>query len=170
MKPILNRPDPIVAPGSGLLLKDHFQVAYVTNNLDRACDTFNKRYGIRNFQSVDGSMPSGGTIKVAFAWAGSLLYEIIDARGPGTDFYNELLPADEFAMQFHHLGFLIHNRESWQTLEQEFSATGWPIAYKSLAGNFMDAYYIKAPELGHYLEYIYPHQAGINFLATVPVN
>ena len=32
----------------------------------------------------------------------------------------------------------------------------------------MDSCFVDAPELGHYLEYIFPTQAGIDFFAAVP--
>ena len=47
---------------------------------------------------------------------------------------------------------------------------GWPIAHQTLGGDFIDAYYVEAPELGHYLEYVRPLQAGIDFYAAVPAN
>ncbi|MBU6266256.1 MAG: hypothetical protein KGN34_01865, partial [Sphingomonadales bacterium] len=58
----------------------------------------------------------------------------------------------------------------WQALEAELAADGWPIAYSTLTGDFIDAYYVKAPELGHYLEYVRPLAAGLAFYAGVPAN
>jgi hypothetical protein len=170
MKGLFERPPALVSPRLGLLRKDQFQISYVTNNIDLACGTFRKRYGVSEFSFLGGPMPSGGEIKVAFSWVGLTLYEIIAARGPGTEFYNELLPRDEFAIRFHHLGFLIHDRNFWQALKREFDESSWPIAYTSLNDGFMDAYYVKAPELGHYLEYIFPYQAGVDFFSSVPVS
>lgn len=167
---VLQRPLPAVAPGDGLLRKDQFQVAYVTNDLDRACTTMSERYGLGDYAFIEGKMASGGDIRVAFAWVGPTMYEIIDARGHGTQFYNERLPKDAFAIQFHHLGFLIHDRETWQALEREFKEGGWSIAFETFNDGFMDAYYVEAPELGHYLEYIYAYEAGLRFFHSVPVS
>ena len=161
---------PPLAPGPGWLCKEQSHTAYVTNDMDRALEIFAQRYGIGKFSFIGGPMPQGGTIKVAFAWAGGQIYEIIAASGPGTEFYNEMLPKDEFAIRFHHLGFVIDDEAGWQQLEQELTETGWPIAYSTLTGDFIDAYYIKAPELGHYLEYVRPFQAGQDFYAAVPAN
>jgi hypothetical protein len=170
MESILQRPQAAVAPGAGLLRKDQFQVAYVTNDLDRARKILSERYGIGDYAFIEGPMASGGEIKVAFAWVGTTLYEIIDAKGPGTLFYNERLPQDTFAIQFHHLGFLIHDRESWQALEREIKEGDWPIAFETYNPGFMDAFYVEAPELGHYLEYIYAYEAGLQFFHSVPVS
>ena len=157
-------------PGPGLLCKEHAHLGYVTNDMDRALAILAERYGITRVSFIEGPMPQGGQIKVAFAWAGGQIYEVIAASGPGTEFYNDSLPKGEFAIRFHHLGFIIHDEAGWQDLERELKADGWPIAYSTLTGNFIDAYYVKAPELGHYVEYVRPFQAGVDFYAAVPEN
>lgn len=156
--------------GPGLLCKEHAHTAYVTNDMDRALAIFAERYGIARVTFIEGPMPQGGQIKVAFARAGGQIYEVIAASGPGTEFYNELLPEGEFAIRFHHLGFIIHDEAGWRELERELEAGGWPIAYSTLTGNFIDAYYVKAPELGHYVEYVRPFETGVDFYASVPEN
>lgn len=157
-------------PGHSLLGREHAHSAWVTNDLDRAIEVFSVRYGVGEFRFIEGPMPKGGHIRVAFAWAGGQVLEIIAASGPGTEFYNELLPQGEFAIRFHHLGFIVHDEAGWQALEEDLRAGDWPIAHQTLTGTFIDAYYIKAPELGHYLEYVRPFQAGIDFYAGVPAN
>ena len=69
-----------------------------------------------------------------------------------------------------HVGFIVHDEAGWKALEADLCAGDWPIAHETLTGDFIDAYYIKAPELGHYLEYVRPHQAGMDFYAAVPAN
>ena len=155
---------------SGLLCKRHSHSAWVTNDLDRAMDVFVRRYGITAFSFIEGDSPEGGHIRVAFAWAGGQVLEIICASGPGFDFYNAVLPDGEFAIRFHHLGFLVPDEAGWKQLERELEEGGWPIAYSTLTGDFIDAYYIHAPELGHYLEYVRPLAAGSAFYDAVPVS
>lgn len=158
-------------PGHGMLGREHSHSAWVTNDMDRALAVFTSRYGVTDFQFIEGPMPSGGRIRVAFAWAGGQVLEIIAASGPGTEFYNAMLPDDgEFAIRFHHLGFVVHDDAGWRDLEADLEAGGWPIAHETLTGTFIDAYYIEAPELGHYLEYVRPLAAGIDFYASVPAN
>ena len=157
-------------PGHALLGREHSHSAWVTNDLDRATEIFSSRYGIADFSFIAGDMPSGGNIRVAFAWAGGQILEIISATGPGSEFYNEMLPSDEFAIRFHHLGFVVHDEAGWRDLEADIEAGNWQVAHKTLTGTFIDAYYIKAPELGHYLEYVRPLAAGVDFYAAVPAN
>jgi len=154
----------------GMLCKEHSHSAWVTNDLDRAMEIFSSRYGIGEFSFLEGKPTVGSKIKVAFAWAGGQVLEIIQASGPGYEFSNEMLPDDEFAIRFHHLGFIVHDEADWKQLEQELKEGDWSIPLSTLAGDFIDAYYIKAPELGHYLEYVRPHAAGDDFYNAVPVS
>ena len=168
MTALLKRPPSGAA--FGLLTKEHSHSCWVTNDLDRAVEVFSNRYGVSTFSFIEASTPAGGHIRVAFAWAGGQVLEIIAATGPGFDFYNEMLPDEGFAIRFHHLGFLIESEEEWRNLEQELRETEWPITHSVLTGDFIDAYYIKAPELGHYLEYVRPFPAGNHFYNEVPQN
>lgn len=166
---MIKRPPQPSAPG--MLCKEHSHSAWVTNDLDRALTIFTERYGIREYSFIDGPSPDGGHIRVAFAWAGGQVLEIIQGTGPGFDFYNEMLPEDgEFAIRFHHLGFLIEDEAGWKQLEREIEQGGWEVAYSTLTGDFIDAYYIKAPELGHYLEYVRPFEMGHKFYDAVPAS
>ncbi len=168
MTDMIKRPPTPGAPG--MLCKEHSHSAWVTNDLDRAMEIFTSRYGVHEFTFIEGDSPQGGHIRVAFAWAGGQVLEIISASGPGYEFYNEMLPDGEFAIRFHHLGYIIFDDAGWRQLEQELSDGDWPIAFSTLDHNFIDAYYIKAPELGHYLEYVRPFAAGADFYNAVPVS
>lgn len=165
-------PPPVpVPPGPGVLRKEQSHLGYVTNDLDRAMEVFRSRYGVKEFQLLEGPMPDGGSVRVAFAWAGGQIYEVMQMAGPSTGFYNEILPQDgTFAIRFHHTGFVIHDEPSWRDLEAEIARDGWPIAFSTLTGDFIDAYYIWCEELGHHVEYVWPHEAGLAFYGAVPVN
>ena len=60
------------------------------------------------------------------------------------------------------------NAAFWEALEQEIERGGWKVASKSDNKGFLKAYIIEAPDMGHYLEYIYPEVAGIAFFEGVP--
>lgn len=156
--------------GHSLLGREFAHSAWVTNDMDRALQIFAERYGISEFRFIEGPMPKGGDIRVAFAWAGGQVLELICASGPGTEFYNALLPEGEFAIRFHHLGFVVRDEADWKALEADLKAGDWPIVHETLSGTFIDAYYVEAPELGHYLEYVRPFQAGVDFYESVPTN
>jgi hypothetical protein len=159
-----------VPAARGMLCREHSHSAWVTNDLDRALDVFARRYGVGEFSFLEGEGPSGGRIKVAFVWAGGQVLEVIHATGRGFEFYNEDLPQDEFAIRFHHMGFVVHEEDEWQQLEQDIRQGGWQVSLSTLTHDFIDAYYIKAPELGHYLEYVRPFAAGSAFYNAMPVS
>lgn len=170
MAGLLRRPEAPIAWRPGAMRKDHFQSAYVTNDLDQATALFGSRYGISQYSYIDAPTPAGGHIRVAFAWCGGTMYEIIDCRGPESGFYSDRLPGDQFAIRFHHLGYLLHDRESWDAVEREFAEAHWPIAFRTQNPGFIDALYVDAPELGHYLEYIFPMEGGVQFFEAIPQN
>ncbi|MCX7676584.1 MAG: hypothetical protein N2Z59_04305 [Alteraurantiacibacter sp.] len=155
----------------GMLCKQHAHSAWVTSDLERAVKVFTTRYGLHDFQYLESDSPQGGHIRVGFAWAGGQILEVIEAKGAEYAFYNEMLPDDgDFAIRFHHLGFIIHDDKGWTLLEEELKQGGWEVPLATLEHNFIDAYYIKAPELGHYLEYVRPFEAGNHFYNTVPAS
>ena len=171
MTAMLQRPAEPTSPGSGLMRREQFQTAYVTNDLDKACDILGQRFGITKYSFLEGDMAGGGKIRVAFAWVGSTMYEIIDAKGGAeTAFYTDRLPTDRFAIAFHHLGFLIHDKAEWEGVRREIAQSRMAVKLDTANPGFMDAIYIEAPELGHYLEYIFPEQAGLDFFHAAPAN
>lgn len=167
----LSRPEEPSGPAPGLMRREQFQTAYVTNDLDRACKMLGERYGIDKYSYLEGEMAEGGHIRVAFAWVGSNMYEIIDAKGGReADFYTSRLPKDGFGIAFHHLGYLIHDKEEWDAVRKEIADSKLPVLLDTANPGFMDAIYIEAPELGHYLEYIFPEQGGLDFFHAAPAN
>lgn len=170
MAHLLDRPKSVFDPSTGLLRSEHFQMAYATNDIDRACDLFRARYGIREFRRLEGPMPSGGHIHVALAWVGPLMYELLTASGPGSALYMDNLPTDTFAIRHHHLGFLIHDEAEWQALMDRIDHSGRVLLSQNYTQGFMRSCFVDAPELGHYLEYLFPEPAGLDFFQSVPAN
>ena len=81
------------------------------------------------------------------------------------------LPAcDAFAMKHHHLGYLIADEAEWQALEAEAARAGFAMSHKSVNAGFITSCFVDLPELGHYLEYIMPEPAGIDFFQNVARN
>ena len=170
MPNFITRPDAVFDPTAGLLRIEHFQMAYATNDIDRACDLFRERFGIREFRRLEGPLPAGGQIRVELAWVGTIMYELLTASGPGSDLYVGRLLGDGFAMRHHHLGFLIHDDTQWQALLEKIASDGWTMPSKSHNPGFMQSCFVDVPELGHYFEYIFPEPAGLAFFESVPGN
>jgi hypothetical protein len=156
------------ATASGLLRAEHFQMAYVTNDIDRACDLFGKRLGICEWASLGGPTPDGGEVQARFAWVGTLMYEIICGSGPGSEIFMDRLPQTPgFALRHHHLGFLIHNQQQWDGVLANAAQHGWAIPHQG-SNPLTQVCFVDVPELGHYLEYLYATPVGLEFFASVP--
>ncbi|MBY0422352.1 MAG: hypothetical protein K2Q06_08620, partial [Parvularculaceae bacterium] len=96
----LHRPAPVDDPGRGLLYAEHFQIAYATNDIERAKGVFRDRFGVEVFRKLEGPLRAGGRIEVELAWVGRVMYEILTASGPGSEIYMEpVAGADEFALR-----------------------------------------------------------------------
>ena len=170
MRDFITRPCATFSPGEGLLRTEHFQMAYATNDIDRACDIFRARFGIREFRRLEGQLPSGGFIRVELAWVKTLMYELITASGPGSELYVGRLPGAGFAIRHHHLGFLIHDEAQWNALMGAIERGEWQMPSKSNNPGFLQSCFVDVPELGHYFEYIFPEPAGLAFFESVPGN
>jgi hypothetical protein len=170
MQEFLRRPRATFTPGSGLLRNDHFQVAYATNDIDRACQMMSNQFGILEFRRLEGPTAAGGHIRVELAWVGGTMYELITASGPGSAIYVSRLPSDSFAIRHHHLGFLIHDEAQWDALESDAARIGRTLLEKTNTPGFLQKCFVDVPELGHYFEYIFPERAGIDFFESVPGN
>jgi hypothetical protein len=168
MTDLLKRPALSGSQTAGPLGFEQIQSAYVTNDIDRARDVLRARYGLASFHDLTAHLPEGGDIEVSLAWAGRTLYELISARGPGTEFYTNNLPKTRFAIRHHHLGFLVPDEKAWDTLERQIARDAWRIVFQRDAPQFMRACYIEAPELGHYLEYLLLRPAAVALFESVP--
>lgn len=170
LEQLVTKPPRIVGPGAGLFRNDHFQVAYATNDIDRARTIFSERFGIREFRRLEGPLAEGGQFHIELGWAGGVMYELAWAKGPGGEVFYERLPADRFAIQHHHLGYLVPTEAAWAAVQGEIERLGYRVALKTNAPGFMQACIIEVPELGHYLEYIFPEPDGVAFFDAVPSN
>jgi hypothetical protein len=168
MSGIIRRPPSGFCPGSGLFRNDHFQVAYATNDIERACALFSQRFGIREYRRLEGSTPAGGSIRVELAWAGGTMYELVQSSGPGSAFWNTALPAAGFAIRHHHFGYIVAELAGWEALHEEIRRGGWMVHSNSNNLGFLRACIIEVPELNHYLEFFLLEPAGIAFLEGVP--
>jgi len=164
------RPGSAFDPAAGVLRAEQFQIAYATNDMARARAIFQQRYGIESFCGLEGALPAGGHIHVELAWVGGTMYELLTADGPGSALYVGNLPADEFAIRHHHLGFLIRDEAEWNALHAEIARKNLTLLSQSRTAGFMRSCFVEVPELGHYFEYLFPEPAGLAFFESVPGN
>jgi Glyoxalase/Bleomycin resistance protein/Dioxygenase superfamily len=158
-------------------LTNAVQIAYVTNDIDRAGKMFRTIYGIENW--LDLAAMSGrqtvsiqarqGRIEIRgmIAYVGAVQFELIQPIVDPERLYTDFLPADgAFAIRFHHLGFNQGGVEAVRALESRLGRDHLiPMATDSQA---MPVFYADARDrLGHYLEYF---SLPVAFDALIPRN
>jgi Glyoxalase/Bleomycin resistance protein/Dioxygenase superfamily len=164
----LQRPPAAFDSAAGLLRVEHFQMAYITNDADAACELFSRQLGIREFARLEGPTPQGGAIRAEFAWVGTLMYEIIQASGPGTEIFSGRMPAaDGFVLKHHHLGFLIPDAQQWDGVLANARRNGWNVPHEGV-NPLVRVCFVEVPGLPHYCEYLYPTKLGLDFFNGVP--
>jgi extradiol dioxygenase family protein len=168
---VMFRPALKTDPSNGLLCAEHFQMAYATNDIDRAQALFADCYGIRNWKRLEGQLKAGGQIRVELAWVGTIMYELMHATGEGAAIYMDRLPPGEgFHVRHHHLGYLLDSEAQWDALMVEVAEKDHVMPHVSFNEGFMKSCFVDAPILGHYLEYICPEPAARAFFESVPGN
>jgi len=144
-----------------------FQIAYVTNNLDKAKLDFSKQYGIHSFYTMKVlQFDENTTTNIATAYIGDTMIEIIEPTGTGEDIYSSMLPTTtEYAIRHHHFGHLFTNADDWQQQQNNLATLEKSIVYRGGLEGIVEAIYTdERGTLGHYLEYIYCTPAGLDFL------
>ncbi len=154
----------LIRPGiatsiNGSLGFELFQHAYVVGDLDAAITTFREHYGIEKFTLLPTPPMEGSTsLRIALAWSGGQMIELIEAQGPGLELYTEWsVPGQN--IRLHHFGYLIENDAQWAALEQKLEAEAKPPVFFGTP-SICKFVYVFAKELGHYLEYVYPTAEG----------
>lgn len=157
------------------MYKNTFQVAWITNDVERATKVFKEEQGIdltvvRGF-SLDVYDSEPLVIDVALGYVGDLQFEVIEPVSGPTDLYTRHLPASgEYTLKFHHLcnrfdtveeyeKVLVADRERGITIEVDGSF--------GESGRF--SYADTRDTLGVYQEYVVL-DSDMSFLDSLPRN
>jgi catechol 2,3-dioxygenase-like lactoylglutathione lyase family enzyme len=154
----------------GLFGYEHFQIAYATNDIDRACELFRARFGIRDFGRLEGPMPGGRHARMECAWAGGVMIELVTTTGPGSDFYVDRLPTDDFAIKLHHFGYLLRDETEWGAVHAAVAKAGLPIVAQGGQAGFMKHCFVGMPGLAHLCEYVLPEAGILAYFEGLPVS
>lgn len=143
-----------------LNLGRHHQIAYVTNDLDRAFEVYAKHYGVPKFFELQippelqgGAMP----LRIALANVGGVEIELIQPVGPAP-LYADVLPKDgSFAIVFHHICTRIEgDLAAWERYRQQIDESAHPIVLEGGLGDLLRYVYTdERSRLGHYLEHMW---------------
>jgi hypothetical protein len=150
-----------------------FQQGYVTTDTERAVALYRERFGVSDWLIFDTSTVSADShMLVALAWVGATQIELIQPLGDTPPLYAGLLPRDEeFAIRFHHMGYLTEDPAHQAALVAEVERQHLPIATRREGSGVVDLIYADfRPVLGHYCEFVLAYPKGKAFLDSVPRN
>lgn len=136
---------------------DFYQVAYVTNDFDRAVDEIRRAHDMGPFKEMrELHLPTAedreaiGHFGIAFK--GAMQFEVIEPLAGDAALYQDYLASDDFELHFHHLGQHIASEAAYKsTLEHMQKRWSAPINMAGFGGFYC---YIDARNThGHYLEF-----------------
>jgi len=152
------------------LLDGIFQIAYVTNDSDRAAALLKERYGAGDFYFMRDIPNEAGAMTIALAYAGSMNIELIQPSASGPALYSDWIKdAGGFALRHHHYGMLINDEAGWQAMRARVIELGAAIPMEGAVPGGLDYLYADTTaDLGHYLEYIRLYEGGREMFRAVP--
>lgn len=159
------------------LFQRHFQLAYVTHDLEAAQAVMANHYGITRWQVMDmtamGDQSPARRIALAYAGAnaGDPMVEVIEANPDVVSLYTAWMPQGSAVLRFHHLGFLIDDADAFAQARQHLIDRGYALASEGSFGDTLDFFYADtSAALGHLYEVIHLKPAGQDFFKHVPEN
>lgn len=153
-----------------------FQLGYVTDDLETALARF-RELGIERFAigpvgaAANAHSPFGA--RIAMAWAGELMIEIIEPLRDRTApvYVDDLPPAGSHRCVFNHVGLAVPDQKTWDALETELETRKLPIVWRGSDPARFDVSYVDTrPLLGHYCEFIRICPVLADKFANVPKN
>jgi Glyoxalase/Bleomycin resistance protein/Dioxygenase superfamily len=143
----------------------HSQVAYVTNDLDRALALFRDDYDVPSFYVFTNDAPGmiqsdGAKLKIALALVGGVEIELIEPQGETAPLFSAPLPMDgRFGIRFHHVAFRIAGGiADFEAHMASIDPEKHPVVWHGRLGEVLRyAYTDERATLGHYVEHVWMH-------------
>jgi hypothetical protein len=137
------------------------QLAWVTNDYDRALTLWRHHFGFSEFLEtglVETDLGHGqrAMLKVAMAYHHGLQYELIEPVGGDVDIYRQALPSNgDFALCFHHVACAAPNRDALEKWRHQAIRTARHLPIHGAFGESAYFYVDETHQLGHHIEYVY---------------
>lgn len=146
-------------------LNNIFQIAYATNDVERAAAVFKNRFGTGAFSVFDFD----GVMKLRLAFAGQVMIELIQPINDPTGLYTGWIAGSEaFALRHHHFGVLVNSKDELAAIRAAHVDSGTAVAAEGSMPGSLDFLYVDTTvQLGHYLEYVHLDAAGRAMFASV---
>ncbi|QQT46641.1 Uncharacterised protein [Sphingobacterium multivorum] len=144
-----------------------FQLGYVTKDIDVACKSYTKKFGVK-FKVVvpDENTPGFFPVKrMAFTRIGATVIKIVEPHLTEDNIFSRYVVENPRVVRLHHLGYLI---EDYQKALRKLSLLEYDIPLKETLENGLEYFYADTRnDLGHYSEFIRLDNAGKDFLASI---
>jgi hypothetical protein len=144
-----------------LLGSPFHQIAYVTNDFDRALEIFRTEQGVTQFLELRGiRFPTGpdgaeAHCHVALGRSGGMELEIIEPIDGDVALYRDPLAGDGFQMRFHHVAQRLSDPAALEAVRARLVEQGHSFPVDGASNGMSYFYADMRGSLGHYVEYIY---------------
>jgi Glyoxalase/Bleomycin resistance protein/Dioxygenase superfamily len=143
----------------------HSQIAYVTNDMDRALAVFRDDYDVPFFYVFANDAPGltqsdGAQLKIALALVGDVEIELIEPLEGTAPLFSAPFPTDgSFAIRFHHVAYRITGAlKDFEAHMASIDPARHPVVWQGAMGDLMRyAYTDERATLGHYVEHVWMH-------------
>jgi catechol 2,3-dioxygenase-like lactoylglutathione lyase family enzyme len=162
-------------PTSSTVVSGIHQLAYVTNDIDRALATFAATHGIEQFMELRALeyqtvADKQAKCNVALAYLGPVQVEVIQPLAGDVQVYRDFLPSDaSFGLRFHHVAHLYESDEALERGLRHYQQQGRRVPVDGAQPGAVRYFYVDLrDELGHYIEAISYQPASLAWLETLP--
>lgn len=162
---------PSLSPFAGFL-----QIAYVCTDLTQAIAHFSQKEKVSKWVElrelpIEVQPGKQAILNVGLAFVGATQIELIQPVGGHDAIYRDALPAQGFALRFHHLAQLIESEEAFERQRSELAAQGTAIPVDGQSPGMARYFYTdRRATLGHYMEHIWYSPTGLAHMAQMPRN
>ncbi|MDR2856548.1 MAG: VOC family protein [Novosphingobium sp.] len=149
-----------------MFMRNHYQNAYITHDIDKAKRLVTDRWGIRDYILFEPDMvlqspagPKQASVRVALGWCDHVQIELIQPVMGWTDPYACVLPADrtDAVPRFHHIAV---RRDDEAAMRREIAELGLPVVFEGSVPGLVFIYLDARESLGHFFEYVWADAAG----------
>lgn len=141
----------------------HSQLAYVTNDLDRAMAALKHAYDVPGFFEMTNVRPGHDAatmpvLKIALAVVGGVEIELIEPVGENAPMFSDSLPAGkDLAIVFHHVATRVDGPlANWDAHVASLDFANHPVVFQGEMGDMLRYMYTdERPTLGHYVEHVW---------------
>lgn len=149
-----------------MFLRNHYQNAYITHDLEAAMTLVSDRWGVKDWIRFEPDMvlstPTGdkeASVRVALGWCDDVQIELIEPVKGWTDPYACVLGADRSdpTPRFHHVAV---RRDDEAQMRREIAELGLPVVFEGSVPGLVFIYLDARESTGHFFEYVWADAEG----------